>query len=188
MVFIGGKNMEIQTTETVDIVKLEETLKWCKYRPNHFLSNLNEERCVILAQDILIIKNIQNLYSLLHITPEHKGNRQFIIGKISFEDYERLKLIRKKIELFNIEEEARLKLTETELNACTELKNLISFENIYEIERINNFYVRSYTRYLIFNNSDSKLHEHIEKLNQTSKQELLVDEKKIYWKGFIEYK
>ena len=161
--------IEIYTGETIDIVKLEEILEWCNYRPNHLLSNLTDERCALLAQDKLIKNNILDLYQLLKITGEHKCNHQFIIGKIKFEDYERYKLIKRKIDLFNIDEEARLKLTESELNACDEIAKLTSFENIHEIEKINNFYIRTYARSLIFN-SNSKLREDIRKENDEFKK------------------
>ena len=159
MVFIGGIEMiEIQTNETIDIVKLEEIRKWCEYKPIDFMTNLNEEIKILLEKDILTLSYIKLLYKLLKIKDNDKNNHRFIIGTIDFETYEEYKVTINMIyNLFNIDKEANLKLTQNELNQCIELAKNSTMENVDKINNLSNYYIKSYTEYLIFNNQQSGL-------------------------------
>lgn len=42
--------IKIQTNETIDLVKLEEIRKWCEYKPINFMTNLNEEKNILLEK------------------------------------------------------------------------------------------------------------------------------------------
>lgn len=157
--------IKINPGETINIVELEDMLKWCKYKTN------------LETSDILIIGYIKKIYSLLSITEKDKTNTKFSIGMIRADDYEHFKLIQKKLMFFDINEQARLKLTNDEIRMC---KDYALNRSLDEINKIDSFYVRTYSRYLSLNASNSKvssdISERVKKQSKSLKQKM----KKIY--------
>ena len=66
--------IKINPGETINIVELEDMLKWCKYKTD------------LETSDILIIGYIKKIYSLLSITEKDKTNTKFSIGMIRADD------------------------------------------------------------------------------------------------------
>ena len=155
--------IKINTGETINIVELEDMLKWCRYKNN-------------LTSDILIMGYIKKIYGLLGITEKDKTNTKFSIGMMRADDYEHLKLIQKQLILFNINEQAELKLTKDELRMCKDHALKSSLE---EIDKIDNFYVRSYSHYLSINASNSKVSNEISERVKKQSQGLREKIKKI---------
>lgn len=168
--------IEIQTNETIDLIKIEEIRKWCEYKPFDFNTKLNEEKNILLEKDILTVSFIKLLYKLLKITDNDKNNRNFKIGRINFDTYEEYKSIINMIyNLFNIDKEANLKLTQKELNQCIVLAKNSTMETVDIMNNISNFYIKSYTEYLIFNDPQSGLLQELsdkeKKLNEKLRKE-----------------
>lgn len=77
--------------------------------------------------------------------------------------------------LFNIDKEAKLKLTQNEINQCIELAKNSTMETADIMNNISNFYIKSYTEYLIFNDHQSGLSQELrdkeKKLNEKIRKE-----------------
>lgn len=147
--------VKMYTSETIDLVDIENLRSWIEYMPKCFMENLeNKKYNDRLVKDRSILYNINCLYSLIEkLTgrkPEYQ-NRNFDIGEIDLE--QSYKKIINSIPSFDIEKYAKLKLTEEEQAFCHSFVGRCTKENSKEIEseidRISNFFIRSYAKYLL---------------------------------------
>lgn len=135
--------IEIYTGKTIDIVKLEEILEWCRYKT------------ALETNDTIIINKIKILYKILKVDEKDKKNSQYNPGMMRFDEYYEINFIIKNIqELFSINDQAKLKLTKDEIRMC---KEYALHSDLEEIKKIHNFFIRTYSIYLSLNTLNSKL-------------------------------
>lgn len=166
--------MKIRTTKMINLINIESMRMWCEYMPECFTSNLeNNEYNDVLAYDRFILHNIKELYSLItEVTGVEvdTNDNSFNIGLVTFEEHDKYIELINRLQLFDIRKEAKLKLTPSEQEECMEFTKNCTFETIDNLANIENFYIKSYTKYLVFNSSESgflkQLDDEVEKLNE----------------------
>ncbi len=148
----------VQSTDVIDIVKLEEIKKWCEYKPDNFIKNQSFKNKELLKKDNLILSYLKLLYKLLKISDNDKNNHNFKIGEILFDKYKEYKDTLNMIyTLFNINEEAELKLSPIKIKECIGFTQNLTINTIDNINEISNFFVKNYTEYLILNDPQISL-------------------------------
>ena len=148
--------LTMETTETINLVEIENLRKWAEYMPKYFTDNLEDEKFNDrLVEDRMIIHRIKKLYSFIEnitgVKPDLE-NDHFSIGKLSFEQYEEFqKLI--KIPTINIGIYGDLKLSDEEKEFCYTFIDACNEDNSFVIEsqvkNIDNFFLKAYTEYLL---------------------------------------
>ena len=180
--------MKMQTNEMIDITKIEFIKKWCEYKSDTFMPDIDERE--LLEDDIFILNNINRLYSLFNISNSDKNNHSYSIGVIDFDDYKRYKKYMSVINTFDIDREARVKLSNQDYEKCREIAKTIALNQLDRLNSIENFFIKSYTLHLIMSSNDSKimkdLNNDFDELNV--KQRKLIMNNRIDYDNFIEYK
>ena len=175
--------MTIETTETINLKDIENLRKWAEYMPKCFTNNLEDEKFNDrLIEDRYIINRINKLYSFIENIKGAKpdlNDENFHIGQLSFDQYEKYeKLI--KIPSVSIEEYADLKLTDEEKEYCYSYVENCTKDNSFVIDakvnNIENFFLKSYTKYLLVNHPKS---DYISSVTNISKNMAVIDKKLI---------
>lgn len=174
--------------------KIEFIKKWCEYKSDTFMPYVDERHTELLEDDISILNNINRLYSLFNISDSDKNNHSFNIGSkigvIDFDDYKRYKKYMSVINTFDIDREARVKLSNQDYEKCREIAKTIALNQLDKLNSIKDFFVKTYTLHLIMSSNDSKimkdLNNDFDELNV--KQRQLIMNNGIDYDNFIEYK
>lgn len=154
--------MTIETIETINLIEIENLRKWAEYMPKCFTDNLeNQNYREMLMSDRLIIKKINLLYSFIENTTGNKinlDNENFHIGVLSPEQYEEyIKLV--KIPSLCIATYVDLKLSDEEKEYCYNYVEKCTKDNSFDIDKevdnIDNYFLKSYIKYLLINDPKS---------------------------------
>lgn len=154
--------MTIETIETINLIEIENLRKWAEYIPKCFTDNLeNQNYREMLMSDRLIIKKINLLYSFIENTTGNKinlDNENFHIGVLSPEQYEEyIKLV--KIPSLCIATYVDLKLSDEEKEYCYNYVEKCTKDNSFDIDKevdnIDNYFLKSYIKYLLINDPKS---------------------------------
>ena len=153
----------ISTSETIDLVEIENLKKWIEYMPECFVSNLAYKNFYDrFEEDRLILHSIDKLYSLIRkITgkePDY-ANSRFDIGEVTLKQRDTLNKLKSNIPSLDIPTYANLKLTEGEKAFCRSFVARCSKDNSEEvaalIDSIPNFFLKSYAKYLLIHDPES---------------------------------
>ena len=153
--------------KTVDIVKLEEIKKWCEYRPLIFITNKSIQKEKLDNFDIFLKNFIEHFYYKFNIQDKDKNNHSFKIKITNKDDFNFYRWFKYLINKFNIELEAKYKLTTLELNYCHNISLNAKISNIEDLLKIDNFYIKSYAKYLIFNSPKWKSTTKVKQIRKT---------------------
>lgn len=157
--------MLISNGRRINLVEIENLREWICYMPECFISKLEcDTYRNRLVKDRVIHNNIEKLYSFIEDVTQEKVNckdSSFSIGIISMEKYNQYDELLNAIPKLNVEEYAKFKLTNDEQQFCHNFANRYPKEKFFklndEIDSINNFFIRSYTRYLLNNLSKDEI-------------------------------
>ena len=154
--------MTIETTESINLIEIDNLRKWAEYMPKCFTENLeNQKYKEMLIFDRLIIMKINLLYSFIENITGSKidlNSENFHIGELSPEQYkEYMKLV--KIPSLCIATYADLKLSDEEKEYCYNYVEKCTKDNSFDIDKevdnIDNYFLNSYIKYLLINDPKS---------------------------------
>lgn len=150
--------MTIESSETINLVEIENLRKWAEYMPKCFTDNLDQEKYNDrLIADRMILNRINKLYLFIESVTGKKPdleNCNFNIGKITIKQYEEFQELIK-IPTVNVGLYGDLKLTDEEKSFCYTFVDACTEDNSFvidsQVNNIENFFLKSYTNYLLVN-------------------------------------
>jgi len=154
--------MTIETTETINLIEIDNLRRWAEYMPECFTAKLeNQKYREMLISDRLIIHKINTLYSFIENITGSKidlENENFHIGALSPEQHEEyIKLV--KVPSLCIKTYADLKLSDEEKEHCYYYLEKCTKDNSFDIDKevdnIDNYFLKSYIKYLLINHPKS---------------------------------
>ena len=143
-----------------DLEEIESLLNWAMYSPEHYINDPNKKSAIL--SDERVIEKINKLLNFIfrcdgvNVDVE---NSSFSLSGVTNCELRRVNELIDDIPEFDITYYANLKLTNQEIEECHRYVEMCTDENSDEVmacvESIDNFFMKSYAKYLLIYDSES---------------------------------